>query len=234
MTLRRELKFVFEGGDVDVLRRLLLASCRRIRQAGSDVSIVHSVYFDDARLSNCRANLDGVGIRHKTRLRWYDSERPTETVMFERKWRRHRWCGKDRVPVACGRTLADGTYSRLWRELDPVLPPDLAAGVADEREAIAMIEYRREHFAVRGGGDDVRLTLDYDIRCWPQAGSARYRRRFAERLDGVVLIECKVGADATEHRPDVLPDLLRTLPARAERFSKYATACIRLGYVRSA
>ena len=72
---RRETKYVFTDQDKETLRHVLLRSCRPIRYAGP-VSTVRSVYFDNPKLGSCRANLDGVGIRHKTRLRWYDQPEP--------------------------------------------------------------------------------------------------------------------------------------------------------------
>jgi hypothetical protein len=45
------------------LRRLLEVNGKR-QVYNREVSVVRSVYFDDARLSACRANLDGLGRRH--------------------------------------------------------------------------------------------------------------------------------------------------------------------------
>ena len=96
---RRELKYVFTRHDVSTLRHVLRQVCRPIVHAGP-VSTVRSVYFDDPCLSACRANLDGIGLRHKTRIRWYDREHPADRFFLETKWRRHRICGKHHVPKA--------------------------------------------------------------------------------------------------------------------------------------
>ena len=99
LAAREETKYVFRDHDVAALRDVLLRSCRPISYAGP-VSTVHSLYFDDEQLSACRANLDGIGIRHKTRLRWYDRPAPDGELYFETKWRRHRVVGKRRLPIS--------------------------------------------------------------------------------------------------------------------------------------
>ena len=50
LTRRREIKYAFAGMDVVKLRRLLAANCRRLIH-NHQVSVVRSIYFDDATLS---------------------------------------------------------------------------------------------------------------------------------------------------------------------------------------
>ena len=91
------------------------------------------------------------------------------------------------------------------------------------QQAVTVVEYRREHFAL----GDARFTLDYDLRFYPLMGRRRLALRFAERLPSPVVVECKapLGGDHREQR------VLRPLRARPVRFSKYVTACQRLGYI---
>ena len=226
LVTRRELKFVFTRHDVATLRGVLLRACRPIIHAGP-VSTVRSVYFDDPALGACRANIDGVGLRHKTRLRWYDQEHPSDRFFLEVKWRRYRVCGKRRLHLASNFPLGEASFRSLHRELRRSLPEQYQVLLARDTEPIVLVEYRREHFALRDG--DARLTLDYDLRFFPQLGRHRLSRRFAEPLPGVVLIEWKSGVDAVVS----LPRTLAPLRARAARFSKYVTGCQRLGYVNT-
>ena len=221
---RRELKFVFTGHDVATLRRQLLQTCRPIFHAGP-VSTVRSVYFDDPVLGNCRANLDGIGLRHKTRLRWYDRRTPADRFYLEVKWRRHRVCGKHRVHLGSNRPPGESSFRQLHSTLRRHLPEPYHSCLASDTEPVVLVEYRREHFARRDG--TARLTLDYDLRFFPQLGHRRINHRFAESLPGVVLIEWKSGA-AHVHS---IPSTLKPLRVRATRFSKYAIGCQRLGYV---
>jgi VTC domain len=97
---RREVKFVLTGSDIGTLRRVLETNTRR-QIHNHEVSTVRSVYFDDARLSACQANLDGLGIRRKLRLRWYDQLMPGHEGYLEIKWRNNRVTGKHRMHVTC-------------------------------------------------------------------------------------------------------------------------------------
>jgi hypothetical protein len=224
--LRREVKYVFTNQDVAALRTVLMQSCRPIAYAGP-VSTVRSLYFDDQALNACRASIDGTGVRHKTRIRWYDAELPTDHLYFEVKWRRYRFCGKDRLRVPCPSGLGGGPLRTIRQHLRDRLPDRYTHILATESDPVVLVEYRREHFELASG--EARLTLDYDLRFCPHMGARRISSRFPDRLAGVVLIECKAEVDdgpglAALHR------VLRTLSVRPARFSKYVTACERLGY----
>jgi len=224
---RREVKYVFTRHDVATLRHFLLRSCRRIVYAG-EVSIVRSIYFDDPDLGTCRANLDGIGLRHKTRLRWYDHEQPTDRFFLEVKWRHHRLVGKHRLQLASNVPPAEVSFRTLHVGLRRHLPGEHLARLAHNTEPVVLVEYRREHFILRDGS--ARLTLDFDIRFYPQLGRHRLSRSFAEPLPGVVLIECKTPPNGSAQ----LHGVLAPLRARAARFSKYVHGCRRLGYVGTA
>ena len=227
LALRRELKFVFPGKqDVATLRRLLRGACRPIRHAGP-VSLVRSVYFDDPTLTDARNNLAGVGLRQKTRIRWYDKESPTRRFILEVKWRRHRFSGKHRLHLECSRPPAEISYRDLLARLRRDSPTLYQHRLARDTEAVVLVEYRREHFAV--GEGHTRVTLDYDLRFFPQMGRSRFTRRFAELLPGVVIIEVKSAAGDEVS----LPSFLAPLRVRASRFSKYVTGCQRLGYLKA-
>jgi len=226
LAMRRELKFVFSGQDVATLRRLLMGACRPIRYAGP-VSTVRSVYFDDPTLRDARNNLDGVGLRQKTRLRWYDNESPTRRLILEVKWRRHRFTGKHRLHLECSRPPGETSYRDLLARLRRDSPTLYQHRLAQDIEAVVLVEYRREHFAVRAG--HTRITLDYDLRFFPQMGRFRFTRRFGELLPGVVIIEVKSAAGDEVS----LPGFLAPLRVRASRFSKYVIGCQRLGYLKA-
>ena len=223
---RRETKYLFNQHDVATLRQVLLRSCRPIQYAGP-VSTVRSIYFDNPRLGACRANLDGVGIRHKTRLRWYDRRQPGNPFFLETKWRRHRVCGKHRFRLTSSTPPAQAPFRVLHRELLRSLAGRPGVHLWQEAEPVILVEYRREHFAI--GEGSARLTLDYDMKFFPQVGRHRFSRCFPETLPGVVVIECK---SATHDR--VSPGgVLAPLRVRPSRFSKYVVGCQQLGYVNT-
>lgn len=219
---RSETKFVFHRHDVATLRSALLRAGTPIRHAGT-VSTVRSIYFDDLRLGACRANLDGHGVRKKTRIRWYDRPLPTDEFFLEVKWRRHLATGKHRWCLSGGEQLTGLPLADVPGHLASVLPERFGAVLTRAMQAVVLVEYRREHFALA----DARLTLDYDLRFVPLLGRRRLGRGFAARLPGTALIECKTALGA----PQPLASMFRSLLARPARFSKYVTGCMQLGYV---
>lgn len=218
---RAESKFVFRRHDVPTLRAALRRGATPIAYAGP-VSVVRSLYFDDFQLGTCKANLAGVGIRNKLRVRWYDAELPDGDAWFEIKWRHNQATGKHRFRVPDGPALKKLPLHEWPHALRRGAPERLLGVLEKMLQPVVVVEYRREHFAL----NDARFTLDYNLCFYPALGQQRLRLRFGERLPGVALIECKLplNSDRNELR------LLRPLGARPERFSKYVTACLRLGY----
>lgn len=218
---RSETKFLFSGGDVAAVRAVLRRSAEPIVYAGA-VSTVRSVYFDDARLAACRANLDGLGVRNKFRFRWYDRALPEADCWFEIKWRRNLATGKRRFHVQASGRLLDLPLREWPRVVRAAAPDDSAAVLERMQQAVAVVEYKREHFAL----GRARLTLDYDLRFYPLLGSSHLALRFVERAPELVLVECKAPLEGAGFEQRVL----RPLGGRATRFSKYVTACQRLGF----
>jgi len=219
---RRETKHCFERQDVATLRSVLGSLAEPVSHAGR-VSVVRSVYFDDRSLSACHANLEGVPNRQKVRVRWYDEETPSAACFVEVKWREWNATGKHRFRLEAGRTIAAMPLRDWPRALASALPDRFLPVLERYDRAIALVEYRREHFVL----GSTRFTLDYDLRFYPLAGRRHLARRFGERLQGFAVIERKAPLDdrGNEHR------LLDPLQSRAQGFSKYVTACRRLGYV---
>ena len=80
-------------------------------------------------LSACQANLDGLGMRRKVRLRWYDSLRPGTTFFFEIKWRHDRVTGKHRLQLESAEPLGELTYKQIVAGLGQVIPPEYLGDV---------------------------------------------------------------------------------------------------------
>lgn len=221
---RRELKFVLPQMDVGKLRRLLEVNCERLIH-NEPISTVRSIYFDDARLSACRANLDGVGVRRKLRLRWYDSLRPGTDFCFEIKWRDNRVTGKHRLEMRAAKRLAEMSYTQIRHELERVLPEHLMRDLLLYSDPIVIVEYKREHFATNDG---LRITLDYDLTYYDQVGRRAISTSFPQRLEGLVVLEGKtpVGREAELRR------WLHPFAPRAGRCSKYVQGCSQLGLIR--
>lgn len=222
---RREIKYTFPRLDVSKLRRLLESNCRRLIH-NNHVSVVRSIYFDDMRLSACRANLDGSGNRRKLRLRWYDSLQPVSDFYFEVKWRDNRVTGKHRLQLRTEIPLAQMSYAQIGRQLERVVPDHLMRDLVLYSEPIVIVEYNREHFA---SDDGLRITLDYDITYYDQTGRRTISTSFPRQFEGLVVLEGKtpIGREAELRR------WLHPFAPRVGRCSKYIHGCVQLGLIHA-
>lgn len=224
LAVRRETKFTIDRDQIDLVRSLLQTNTRRLVH-NEPVSTVRSIYFDDGRLSACHANLDGMGLRRKLRLRWYDQLLPGRDLFLEVKWRNNRVTGKHRLQLRANTELCEQSYDELHRALQKVVPERLLPDLIANPEPIVVVEYRREHFASSCG--QLRVTIDYDITFYRQFGSRRIRMEFPERLHQLAVLEGKTPV-GLEHQ---LRALLFPLTLRAARCSKYVFGCQQLGLV---
>ncbi len=224
LSSRREIKYAIPQMDVGKLRRLLETNCRRLIH-NDEISVVRSIYFDDAQMSACRANLDGLGVRRKLRLRWYDLLSPGRDFYFEIKWRDNRITGKHRLHLRSDRPLSELSYPQILANLEAVIPEHLKLDLLRYSEPIAIVQYNREHFAT---DDGLRITLDYDLTYYDQTGRHRISTSFPRRLEGLLVLEGKtpIGREAELRR------WLHPFSPRVGRCSKYVHGCCQLGLIR--
>ena len=139
LAVRRETKCLLPNADVGKFRKLLEGNARRLIH-NVPVSTVRSIYFDDVRLNDCQANLDGISPRRKVRLRWYDSLTPGDVLFFEVKWRDNRVTGKHRLELRTQRSVSKLTYRQLIDELIDVLPPQHMAELLRRWEPVVLVD----------------------------------------------------------------------------------------------
>ena len=221
---RQEVKYVAPHPDVATLRKLLEGSGHRLIH-NEPVSTVRSIYFDDVRLSACHANMGGIGLRRKVRLRWYDSLLPQQDVFLEIKWRNNRMTGKHRHALQAQQPLAELSYRQILDDLIDVSPTEHVADLLGSSEPIVIVEYKREHFADRFS--PLRVTLDYDLVFYDQTGKRCISTAFPQPMIDTVIIECK----SPPGREQDARDFLHPLAPRISPFSKYFHACQHLGLV---
>jgi VTC domain len=221
---RRESKFVIDRSELDIARSILNQNARRVVHGGH-VSMVRSIYFDDVRLSACRANLSGLSHRQKLRLRWYDSVSPNRACYLEVKWRTNRVTGKYRLKIDSARNLSELSYGELLDHLYRCIPPRFSPWIARNVEPIVIVEYRREHFV--SFDKKLRATLDYDLTFYDQTGKSRISTAFPRKRPDLVVIEGKtaIGDEMA------LRALFCPMRLKLSRCSKYVHGCKTLGFI---
>lgn len=221
---RRETKFVFENVDVSTIRSFLQGNTKR-QVHNEPVSTVRSIYFDNVQMSACHANLDGLGVRRKLRLRWYDQPRPGKECYLEIKWRDNRVTGKHRLRIKSETPIGEMSYKQLHAELLHAIPEQLATDVVQYNEPIVIVEYKREHFVSFDGR--LRSTIDYDLKYYDQTGKRTISLSFPLRKPDFVVLEGKTPVGSERE----LREMFFPMQLRAQRCSKYVHGCALLGLV---
>ncbi len=225
LAARRETKFVVHGIDTVTLRHILEGNAKRLIH-NDRVSTVRSVYFDDAKLSACHANLSGLGHRRKLRVRWYDQSLPGNECYVEIKWRDNRVTGKHRLQIYSPQPLAEMPYRHWQKMLIENAPLGFQRDVIQFSDPIVVVEYRREHFASRDG--QIRATIDYDLKFYDQMGKEKVSLQFPQPKEHFIVLEGKTPVGGEQ----LLREMLLPMQLRPQRCSKYVYGCQMLGLVR--
>ena len=225
-SMRHELKYGIGRPQYLELRSRLKAVMGTDSHAGADGRyLVRSIYFDNLADKALREKRDGIPLREKFRIRYYDDD--LSFLSLEKKVKNNSLCMKydaELTEKECRRLLAGevgwmGSHpSGLVRELYAKMRCQLL-------RPRVMVSYMREPYVFPAG--NVRVTFDSDIR------TTLYRRTFLEaRTTDVSASDCpqdmimEIKYDA--FLPEVIRDIIQTDAIRQQAFSKYE-ACRRFG-----
>lgn len=178
---------------------------------------VSSLYLDSASYScYCQSNA-GASERVKVRLRWYGALAADSPLTLEFKHRANHlgWKTQHRftLPDFGGRNLRS-----LALQLEEGVGAVDRALMAQLRIPILVTSYHRHYFVTTDGG--IRVTVDTALRYFDQRLRPTLNlTRDALQCDFAV-VECKLEPRGEAHAGR----LLRALPLRPTRFSKYCHA----------
>ena len=218
---RHELKYLISPIDAAALRHRLRAALRPDAHAGPGGYRIRSLYFDNPDNKALREKLDGVSVREKFRIRYYNAD--PSFIRLEKKCKAHGLCRKAATPVTragCERLLQGDT---LWlRDAeDPLLMELYCKMTSQGLRPKVIVDYDREAFVF--GPGNVRVTLDSHVRTALQA-TALFRPdlSMAKAQAHALVLEVKYDA----YLPDLVRDLIQTNTRQASAFSKYAVCRI--------
>ena len=223
---RFEAKFELSEVDVQKLVQILSMNCAPVVHTNT-VSKVSSVYFDDDLFTSCRENIDGIGVRKKLRLRWYDSVQPEGFATFEVKSRENHFIRKERYPIRIPRELDEMPHDALVNCLMEQLPRTVGLLLYQRGLPAVLVRYRRRHFRSRTSPVQCRVTLDEQIECLSQRNSTHLVIDDSPslKLGRQVVLEAKVPIGFESE----IPLILYPLRLRQSKFSKYVKCCATAG-----
>lgn len=216
MKYRHEWKHEINYTDRLTLLMRLSAVMKRDSHAVGGVYQVRSLYFDSPGDKALREKVDGVNMREKFRIRYYNSD--VSYIVLEKKSKINNLCAKESCQISCeeAQKLVEGDF-RWMLECGRPLCTELYSKMNSQGlRPKTIVDYTRDPFVFLPG--NVRVTMDYNIR------TGMFRTDFLnpETLmlpagDPTVILEVKWD--------DFLPDIIRdavTIPGRrAGSFSKY-------------
>lgn len=218
MNFRHEVKHIISYSDLLALRSRLSAVAKRDEHSIDGKYFIRSLYFDDPSDTALKEKLDGVNIREKFRLRYYNHD--TSYIALEKKRKINGLCSKE-ITVIDQATAEAIINGGLTLDLTShALLGELYGKMKNNRLAPkTIVDYTREAFYFPAG--NVRVTLDYDIRTSPRTTAFFDQScQTVSTYDRTFLLEVKWDS----FLPDIIREAVSLIDCRSTSFSKYA-AC---------
>ena len=219
---RHEWKHEISRADLIAIRQRLRAVAESDPHAVDGKYFIRSLYFDNLYDKALREKIDGVNMREKFRIRYYNGD--TSYIVLEKKSKVNGLGTKRsaRLSAAEAQRIVDGDIDWMAACADRPLLQELYCKMRCQGlEPKTIVDYTREPFIYRPG--NVRVTFDYDIR------TALRRTDFLNpdcptipAGDAPILLEVKWD----NFLPSIIRDAVQTPGRRVTAFSKYAQSRI--------
>lgn len=220
MKYRHEFKFPLSTCDYLTVRARLRAVLAPDGNAGENHQYqIRSIYFDTPQDKALRQKIDGVNIREKFRIRFYNGN--LSLIKLEKKSKVNGLGSKQSALLSrqeAERILTRNLFPAGGER--PLLAELLAKMQYEQLRPKTIVDYIREPFVFPAG--NVRVTLDSSIRTGIVTGPQALTADAVTIPAGAqgVLMEVKYDA----FLPEIIRDVVRLESRQASAFSKYA-AC---------
>lgn len=216
---RHELKQEISYLDMFILRQRLLSVMQQDSHAANGKYEIRSLYFDNAKDKALREKLDGLNVREKFRIRYYNGD--SSFINLEKKSKINGLCQKESTRLTKEQTQAiiDGNVGWMKDSSESLIRELYIKMITQGLRPKTIVDYTREPFIFAPG--NVRVTLDYNIRTG-MLGTDFFNMSCTTIPAGEDAIILEVKWD--EFLPDIIRDIVQLKNGRAGAFSKYA-AC---------
>ena len=213
---RHEWKHEINYADMLTLRARLSAVMQRDSHSINGAYQIRSLYFDSLSDKALREKTDGINIREKFRIRYYNGD--TSFIILEKKSKVNGLCAKEccRLTKQDAQTLVDGNIGWMVESGKPLCVELYSKMRSQGLMPKTIVDYTRDPFVFAPG--NVRVTIDYNIR------TGAFKTDFLDPQtitlpagDSPIILEVKWD----EFLPDIIRDAVFIPGRRAEAFSKY-------------
>ena len=221
MKYRCERKHEISYGDMLVLEQRLSAIMKPDEHAKDGKYLVRSLYFDNASDKALREKIDGVNIREKFRIRYYNND--TSLIRLEKKSKVNGFCLKKNATLSLeqAQAIANGDYEWMADCGIPLVQELYSKMMGQGLRPKTIVDYTREAFVFAPG--NVRVTLDYNIRTGMACTDFMNPNCVTVPAgDAPIILEIKWD----DYLPDIIRDAVQLPNCRTGAFSKYAVCRI--------
>ena len=214
---RHEWKHIISFSDLLAMRARLRAVAGPDPHAVNGVYRIRSLYLDNLDDKALREKIDGVNMREKFRIRFYNGD--TSFITLEKKSRRNGLGTKYSALLTPGEAqkIVDGDIGWMPASGRPLLEELYCKMKYQGMRPKTIVDYTREPFIY--GPGNVRVTFDYDIRSG--LACTDFLRQDCVTIpvtDRTIILEVKWD----DFLPSVIRDSVQTPGRRVTSFSKYA------------
>lgn len=216
MKYRHEWKHEINFSDMLILRTRLSAVMKRDKHAVNGAYGIRSLYFDNIYDKALREKIDGVNIREKFRIRYYNGD--TSFIVLEKKSKINGLCAKESCQISADEAQKIVDKDIFWMpESERPLCMELYSKMLSQGlKPKTIVDYTRDPFVFPSG--NVRVTIDYNIR------TGAFRTDFLNPKtltlpagESPIILEVKWD----EYLPDIVRDAVTLTGRHVTAFSKY-------------
>ena len=200
-----------------VIRQRLRAVAEPDPHAKEGKYLIRSLYFDNAKDKALREIIDGVNMREKFRIRYYNKD--TSVIHLEKKSKRNGLGTKYSAGLTSeeAKAIVDGRLDWMMESDRPLVQELYCKMQYQGLKPKTIVDYMREPYIYLPG--NVRVTFDYDIRTG--LSSTDFLNPDCITVpagESGIILEVKWD----EFLPDIIRDAVWVPGRRETAFSKYA------------
>ena len=214
---RHEWKHELNYMDLLTIRQRLRAVMEPDPHAEGGKYFIRSLYFDNPDDRALRQKIDGVNMREKFRIRYYNLD--PSVIHLEKKSKRNGLGTKYSAVLSADevRALLAGDLAWMIDSSRPLVQELYCKMRYQGLRPKTIVEYTREPYVYAPG--NVRVTFDYDLRTGLSCTDLLNPRCVTIPAgDAPILMEVKWD----DYLPSIIRDCVQTPGRRVTAFSKYA------------
>lgn len=220
MNYRHEYKHNISIGDMLILRSRLSAVMKKDSHTINGKYFVRSLYFDNADDKALTEKINGVNIREKFRIRYYNHDKTV--IHLEKKSKINGLCLKESAMLTeeMAQSIINGNYDWMLTSNEPLIYELYSKMKTQGLRPKTIVDYEREPFIFTAG--NVRVTIDYNIRTGMNCTDFLNPDCVTVPTGNSIILEVKWD----EYLPDIIKDIVQLPACRTGNFSKYAVCRI--------